>query len=94
MVTDAKANPNIADKNGMTPLKKAVDGGLTETVKLLLEAKADPNLGPLGQRSRYRGAEQRGREKAAPKASAADDFLQKSASAVWFHSLSGLHKRD
>jgi len=38
------ANPNLADKNGMTPLMNAAYKGNLDIVKLLLEFGADPNL--------------------------------------------------
>lgn len=44
---DAKTNPNTEDKSGRTPLSYAVEKDNSEVVKLLLTAKADPNLGTL-----------------------------------------------
>ncbi len=38
------ANPNLADKNGKTPLMDAVYKGNLALVRLLLEFGADPNL--------------------------------------------------
>ena len=38
------SNPNIQNKLGETPLHKAADSGLGRISRILLDAKADPNL--------------------------------------------------
>ena len=40
----AGMNPNVKDKDGMTPLLVAADKGHTATVQVLLEKGADPNV--------------------------------------------------
>ncbi len=52
LLLGAKANPNLANRSGLSPLRLAVDSGQLETVKRLLQAGGDPNqshptLGPL-----------------------------------------------
>ena len=37
------AKPNTADNKGKTPLNWAASNGCTDVVKLLLDARADPN---------------------------------------------------
>ena len=44
LLLDYKANPNLADTSGMTPLIYAIQFKNTELVKLLLNYKADKNL--------------------------------------------------
>lgn len=44
-ILDAKADVNPQASDGATPLHWAVKGGLVDNVRLLLESKADPNLG-------------------------------------------------
>ena len=41
---EAGADPNLADKDGQTPLYGASQYGHAEVVKLLLDAGSDPNL--------------------------------------------------
>jgi ankyrin repeat protein len=47
VLLDAGANPNTEDEKGRTPLSYAVERDNSEVVKLLLDAKADPNVGKL-----------------------------------------------
>ena len=47
MFLAAGANPNVENKQGRTPLSFAAESGSPEAVKILLDAKADPNGGKL-----------------------------------------------
>ena len=47
LLLEHKANPNIFNNGGSTPLYKAVLSGKTECVQLLLERNADPQIANL-----------------------------------------------
>jgi ankyrin repeat protein len=61
---EAGANPNVSDRDGMTPLIVAVLNGSFETAAVILEKGADPNDGALWETMEfrnYRGEEDNGR---------------------------------
>ncbi len=44
LILEAKTDPNVAGKDGKTPLYWASFNGNIEVVKLLIDANADPNI--------------------------------------------------
>jgi ankyrin repeat protein len=74
---DAGANPNVADRDGMTPLIVACLNGSFDVAALLLEKGADPNDGSLWEAVEFRnyiGTDENGRILMEPSTSKTDSL--------------------
>lgn len=59
---DERANPNVRDESGSTPLHHAAKGTVPEVVKLLLQSGADPTVVDNNLRNPLHYAVEKGQE--------------------------------